>query len=372
MLRWLAPLEERKTFTRTPIGTSAEGRTISLFSLGTGPTTVLLWSQMHGDEPTATMALLDMLNFFSQHPDHPLTRTLTEQLTLLMIPMLNPDGAARFQRRTAQLIDMNRDARQLATPEGRVLINAQERFQPLFGFNLHDQDPRYTVGSTKNVTAIALLAPAVDHAQSDPPERKRAKQVAAIFAEVMNLFIPGHLARYDDTFEPRAFGDTLQQRGTSTVLVESGGWPNDRDKMFLRKLNYVGLLASLYAIAEGLYQHADASRYEQLPFNGKNLYDIILRNATVQANPSAPPVAADIGINLEEQFDASTGRSLLVGKIVDVGDLSSFGAFHEQDATGLQLDGTLVQLDTVIPLNRDNRLFSLVLPQFEVFLAKRS
>lgn len=356
MLRWLAPLEQRKAFTSSPLGTSAEGRAISLLTVGTGNTRVLLWSQMHGDESTATMALVDMLNFFAEAPDHPLVKSLRTQLTLLMIPMLNPDGAERFQRRTAQLIDMNRDALQLVTPEARILKGAQERLKPEFGFNLHDQDPRYTVGSTKNVTAIALLAPAADDAKSDTPVRARAKQVAATFAEVMNLFIKDHLARYDDQFEPRAFGDNIQKWGTSTVLVESGGWPHDRDKMFLRKLNFVGLLATLYAIANGEYRRANVATFEQLPFNGKNLYDIILRGAQVQASSAAPAVTVDIGINIEEQRNES-GQMQLVGKIVDVGDLSTFGAFEEQNASGLKLDGVQVQLEKVYPLKPGNRIF---------------
>ena len=35
-----------------------------------------------------------------------------------MVPMLNPDGAERFQRRNAQGIDINRDALLLQSPEG--------------------------------------------------------------------------------------------------------------------------------------------------------------------------------------------------------------------------------------------------------------
>src|SRR6187431_2522666 len=45
------------------IGTSVEGRSINHVSLGRGPFRVLLWSQMHGDEPTATVALLDLLEY---------------------------------------------------------------------------------------------------------------------------------------------------------------------------------------------------------------------------------------------------------------------------------------------------------------------
>ena len=45
---------------------------------------------------------------------------ILSSLTLYIVPMLNPDGAARFQRRNAQQIDVNRDALSLQTPEGRA------------------------------------------------------------------------------------------------------------------------------------------------------------------------------------------------------------------------------------------------------------
>ncbi|HET8762199.1 MAG TPA: hypothetical protein VFM12_02225, partial [Gemmatimonadales bacterium] len=42
------------------VGRSMQGRSIQTVTFGHGPTTVLLWSQMHGDESTATMALADI------------------------------------------------------------------------------------------------------------------------------------------------------------------------------------------------------------------------------------------------------------------------------------------------------------------------
>ncbi|MFK7979400.1 MAG: hypothetical protein AB8G86_05435 [Saprospiraceae bacterium] len=45
---------------------SMEGRAIYQVKIGTGTTKVLLWSQMHGDEPTATMAMMDIFNFFTK------------------------------------------------------------------------------------------------------------------------------------------------------------------------------------------------------------------------------------------------------------------------------------------------------------------
>ena len=79
----------------------------------------------------------------------------------------------------------------------------------------------------------------------------RAKRVASALTMVLEQFTPDHIAKYDDTFEPRAFGDNIQKWGTSVVLIESGGWKNDPEKMFIRKLNCVGLLSVFYSIASG-------------------------------------------------------------------------------------------------------------------------
>jgi hypothetical protein len=356
MLRWLEPLRAKDLFTTTPLGTSAEGRTISLLRLGKGSTQVFLWSQMHGDESTATMALLDILNFFARERNHSVTRTILDGLSLLIIPMLNPDGAERFQRRTATSIDMNRDAMALRTPEARILKETCETYRPEFGFNLHDQDPRYTVGNSKDVSAIALLAPAFDESRNDNSSRLAAKKVASALASVLGNFVPGHVSKYDDTFEPRAFGDNVQKWGTSTILVESGGWPGDRDKMFIRKLNYVGLLTSLYAIATSSFQDADLGAYEGLPFGTKFLYDIILRNARLKADDHVSPVTVDIGINLDEELSMENKHVELVAKVVDIGDLSVFGAFQEVRLRGALLSGAEIKMDQRLSMERINSL----------------
>jgi len=352
MLKWLDPLRDQKLFVMTPVGRSAEGRTISMLKLGAGKTTVLLWSQMHGDESTATMAIMDMLKFFSQQPDHIITQSILDKLNLLIIPMLNPDGAERFQRRTAQSIDMNRDALALRTPEARILKETRDTYRPQFGFNLHDQDPRYSVGETRNVSAIALLAPAFDESRSDNGVRLPAKKVAATIASVLHEFIPKNVSKYDDAFEQRAFGDNIQKWGTSTVLIESGGWPGDREKMFIRKLNCVVLLTTLHSIAADQCEHADVKVYEQLPFNTKYFYDIILRNAQLEANDAVPPITVDIGINIDEEFNPQTRHAELVAKVVDIGDLRTYGAFQDVDVQGVVVTGAEIKIDQRIPMDK--------------------
>lgn len=321
------------------VGRSFEDRPVKLLSIGRGPATVLLWTQMHGDESTATMAVIDILHYLLNTQKETITEKICSSLTIHILPMLNPDGAARVQRRTAQSIDMNRDALALVTREANILKNLQQQLKPQFGFNLHDQELS-TVATSKQLTAIALLAPAFNSEKSYNEVRAKAKHLAALFAGVMNEFVAGKVARYDDTFEPRAFGDNMQKWGTSTLLVESGHALNDPEKHSLRKLNFTGILSSLYAIAVNEYSHLNISTYEHLPFNGKKAYDVIIRNVTIDYGNGKKTVA-DIAVSY--QVDTHTEAA---PKLVDIGDLHTFTGLKEIEGRGKTVLSSSLSLGT--------------------------
>ncbi|GAB3304150.1 M14 family zinc carboxypeptidase [Luteimonas notoginsengisoli] len=312
------------------VGRSAEGRPLRHVSWGDGDTRVLLWSQMHGDESTASMALADLFRFLGEHPGHPLVKRLRAGTTLHLLPVMNPDGAARFQRRNAQGIDINRDARALASPEARALHDLRERLKPAFGFNLHDQQPGYRAGNSDRGTAIALLAPAFNEARDVNPTRARAIEVAVAIRAVLEPYIAGHIAKWDDTFNPRAFGDLTSKAGVSTVLIESGGIEGDRQKQRLRKLNFLALVGALDAIATGSHAGLPRARYEELPENGSVWPDLRISGGTL-ALPGQPPAKVDLLIEFE--------RPLLErgGTITGIGDLGGTRARRGIDASGLYI-----------------------------------
>ena len=327
--RVVAPYLGGAVETKT-VGSSAEGREIRQLTFGTGPTTVLLWSQMHGDESTATMALADMVRFFHEMPDHALARRIAAGATIHMIPMLNPDGAERFQRRNAQGIDVNRDARLLQTPEGRILKAVRDAVEPDFGFNLHDQGTAVRVGESDRGVAIALLAPAFNEARAVDAKRHRAMQVASVLVEAMRPLVGDHIAKYDDAFNPRAFGDLMGVWGASTVLIESGGWVDDPQKQHLRKTNFVGILTALETIATGDYASYDADIYDNLEFNGRRVADLLVSGGTV-AIPGLPTLKVDLIITYDDPLLREGG------KITEIGDL---GSTEAQDT--LKVDGLFI------------------------------
>jgi len=322
-----------------PLGRSAEGRPIYRVTFGQGQRRVLMWTQMHGDEPTATLAVLDLLAALTKFPQDTALNKILREVQVCIIPMLNPDGAETFQRRTAQGIDLNRDARCLSTPEARLLKRTHDSFVPDFAFNMHDQNPRYTVGESRRLTAMAFLAPAHDASGKDNVARRRAKRLAAAMIQMLTPYIGGYMARFDETHEPRSFGDAMQGWGTSVVLIESGGWRNDPEKAYLRQLNAVVLLGALHAIAGDECDELETTAYESLPHNTNHFYDLIFESATLEFGDSIPSIVADIAINLTDPWQPPSSSDVIRGRVMDIGDLRDYEAGERWSLDGCSLSG---------------------------------
>lgn len=333
--------------TMEDLGSSLEGRSINLIRCGSGSRRVLLWSQMHGDESTATLALCDLLNFFVETAgERGWVTNMFQAISLAVIPLLNPDGAESVMRQNAGQIDVNRDARALASPEGRILRESHRALRPAFAFNLHDQ-ALSSAGPTKKVAALALLAPALDGGRSRPLSRVKAMRVCAFIARALHQFIGGHIATYDDSYEPRAFGDRMQSWGTSTILIESGHWPGDPEKHFIRKMNYVAILVALRAIAEGTYQDIELEHYSSLQANGKQVYDLIIRNVNC-THVSGWSSRVDIAVSLEPEKNRRAKDPIAI--IKEVGDLSTHAGLETLDGSARHVPQSLLVIERQLPL----------------------
>ncbi len=324
-------------FAMEKVGDSLEGRAINHVTVGTGPFGVLLWSQMHGDEATATSALFDVLDYVRRHRREPAVARILSRLTLHIVPMLNPDGAERFERRNAQSIDINRDALRLQTPEGKVLKALRDRLNPRVGFNLHNQSWRTSVGSPPRPASISLLSVAYDDARTENAGRKLTKQLCAVIRDALEPLAPEQIGRYDDEFEVRAFGDNITLWGTPVVLIETGPWPAAEPDAALVRLNFVAIVSALDALATGAVDRADPQRYESLPVNESKLFAVVVRNATVINGKGIPPFIADIALVANRRVQVTDGRRELQTSLTieDLGDLRTMGALRTIDATGM-------------------------------------
>jgi len=328
-------LQLQPPFKREKVGASIEGRSIYHISWGEGPVLVLLWSQMHGDEPTATMALMDIFNFLARSDEFDdLRKRLADSLTLHFIPLLNPDGAEKYERRNALGVDLNRDALRLQCPESKILKNIRDQVQAEWGFNLHDQSRYYAAGRTGGTASVSFLAPAYNYEKEVDDKRSDAMQLIVLLNDLLQAYIPDRVARYDDAFEPRAFGDNMQKWGTRAILVESGGLPGDREKQELRRLHFVLLLTALDAIASQSYEKANIKAYDNIPMNNSAAYfDLLLREVEVQRNGEWYTV--DLGFRrVEVDYDSDPEDYYPRGRLSEIGDLSTFWGYEELDAKG--------------------------------------
>ncbi|KAB1159542.1 DUF2817 domain-containing protein [Tenacibaculum aiptasiae] len=277
-LKDIEPLYEKLTTSiqKKVIGVSEEGRDIYQLKFGSGKRKIFIWSQMHGNESTGTKALFDFLNFIKDFSDSEIVKAIEENCEIVMIPMLNPDGAEVYTRVNANNIDLNRDAVALEAKESKLLRKVLNAFNPEFCFNLHDQRTIFGVEGTKNPATISFLAPSEDVSRKVTSGRKETMNVIVAMNSLLQEFIPNHIGRYTDEFYPTATGDNFQKLGHNTILIEAGHYQEDYNREMARKFNFFALLQGIYHIstAKNFENYTD---YFSIPNNIKNFYDVIYR-----------------------------------------------------------------------------------------------
>ena len=107
-------------------GQSGEGRELLYATVGTGDTMFWIQGRIHGNERLGTQSALQLLDWLrSGHPD---ARMIRDELTVIVIPMYNPDGAGFL---TASGI---RGIRGSVTPNFNLDLNRDWGPQPAPGF----------------------------------------------------------------------------------------------------------------------------------------------------------------------------------------------------------------------------------------------
>ena len=319
----LLPLYKKHAnyFSIEEIGTSEENRPIFKISLGKGRKRVLIWSQMHGNESTGTKAVFDFLNFLEYYNNDAIVTSILNNVTIQIIPMLNPDGALAYTRVNAHEIDLNRDAVDLKAKESKLLRKVLNEFNPDFCFNLHDQRTIFGVEGTLNPATISFLAPSEEETRKITKGRIETMNVIVAMNTLLQQIIPNHIGRYTDEFYPTATGDNFQKIGHNTILIEAGHFPNDYDREEVRKYNFYALLQGILHISlENDFSNYNG--YFSIPNNIKNFYDVIYRSKNSQK---------DVGFMYEEKIES--GNFALVLKEKETGNLSDFLAHKEFNKT---------------------------------------
>ena len=254
------------------IGHSVNGLPICAYSLGKGQIKILIYSQIHGNEPTSTRGLLIFLNQLLVD-----NSALLNQAQLLIMPQVNPDGALAYTRANANGIDLNHDAVDLSQPESQILNRVLINDDPDYCFNLHDHRTFYAAGEHGLPSSLAFLAPASDEALSINPIRKTAMQIIGYIQQNLKFHQPIHLAVFHEIYNPCSFGELAISFNIPSVLLEAGFFNRDYLRLKPAQLIAQSLALALTSIVEGAYEKQSLETYQNLPRVKPEYVDFLIR-----------------------------------------------------------------------------------------------
>ncbi len=278
-----------ETLSLEVVGQSLDGNPLYAATVGTGETNLLFITQQHGNEPIGTEAAMHLLDFLSE--DTELARSLRDELTVTVVPRVNPDGFARWERQVGgergltnprlnnEELDLNRTYDPAApfgadvAPESVAVRDLVGRLDPDFLFDYHGQgNYRDEDGDLVTMSVLWPTTAGVDPAVVDASKRA----VAAIAASLEESDYD-RLTLYPGEDNPAIARNGFALGGTPTVLVEQRFLQEMGELARGLDLDYSALVSALAlegfitmrglveAAADGSLETLGPSLAEQLP-----------------------------------------------------------------------------------------------------------
>jgi len=259
-------------------GTSGEGRQLMYATVGDGPDVFWLQARIHGNELHSTEAALQILRQLGSSGSAEAQR-IREALTVVVIPMYNPDGATANIRQstTPTRTDLNRDWENFVQPESRAFYALWERLQPRLALDLHHFGQSSRVAGTDQLNQFQIGARSIDPSRMTDEQWLTNRQMAMTSVAAVERIGNVGVARYpliDITNAvlsrmllggpgPDGSDPGFQTQGAIFYEVRSVGQKSngELEQMFLRPS-----MAVLEGAADGsLYGHPGTG-WDALPF----------------------------------------------------------------------------------------------------------
>lgn len=161
---WFTELAAHNDIATASIGQSVEGRSIRLAKSANKPEAIILIGRQHSAEIPGALAMRDFVD--TVLADTELARRFRERFTLLIIPLVNPDGVANgHSRHNSARTDLNRDWGTFKQPETRAIADL------LGGMEKLKMKPRLMLDfhATKETKTLLFYTQTAEEV-TDPPE----------------------------------------------------------------------------------------------------------------------------------------------------------------------------------------------------------
>lgn len=117
-----------------PVFVLSKGKELTFKNTTNGKPTIMLIAQQHGDEPMGCDVLMGTIKRIAQGG----MNYLLDRVNIVIMPRINPDGAAKFTRVARKNIDINDDHQNLYTVEASAVSNIYDLFNPEVFVDLHE------------------------------------------------------------------------------------------------------------------------------------------------------------------------------------------------------------------------------------------
>jgi hypothetical protein len=178
-------------------GVSGEGRQLYYATVGDGPDVFWLQARIHGNELHSTEAVLQILRYLGSSGSAE-ARRIRDALTVIVIPMYNPDGAtANIRQSTTPFqIDLNRDWESFAQPESRAFYGLWEELRPRLALDLHHFGQASRVQGSNELNTFQIGARSIDPSRMTALQWLTNRQMAMISVDALRSLGTAGIARY--------------------------------------------------------------------------------------------------------------------------------------------------------------------------------
>jgi hypothetical protein len=260
-------------------GLSGEGRQLLYATVGDGPDVFWLQARIHGNELHSTEAALQILKYLGSSGS-PEAQRIRDALTVVVIPMYNPDGAtANIRQSTTPFsIDLNRDWENFQQPESRAFWALWDQLEPRLALDLHHFGQASRVQGTNDLNTFQIGARSIDPSRMTDVQWLTNRQMALISVDAVSRMGTANVARYpliditnaalsrmlmSGTAPPGSAPSGFMTQGAIFYEVRSVG---QKSNGMLEQLFVRPSMAVINAAADGsLYSHPGTG-WDALPF----------------------------------------------------------------------------------------------------------